>query len=636
MSFSLNEADFGKLVKHFPDLDLDHPQRKAVLLSGKSVDVQAAPGSGKTTLLGAKLALLASTWTEQRRGICVLSHTNVARAEIEGRLAKIHGGLALLQYPHYIGTIQSFIHTFLALPLLRSRELPVEFVDDDRFTKLAVARGYRNQRILAWAKSPNQTNQKTLETLRFEGPDLTVGSAAGPIPKTGTTRPELIELKQELAAEGYYRYDDMYAMAQHVLAKWPSTSRHLSWRFPLVFIDEMQDTGRLADKVLGEVFDESVVVQRFGDVNQAILDSDVGGGKGFPRHGYLNVSGSMRFGRAIADVVSALRTEGDAIDGLGAAAVVPPTLLVYSEATIGRVIPHFGELVAASFSAAELAAGTVKAICARRTPMANPRVGSSVDQYWQAYVHQDASLQPTRQTIAQLLAAAQMVPMVTSQLAPRVQAVRAALVRLLRIAGCEAAQSVRGWRELKEHWGPGHPAIARLTEIVMVCVRVGGPLDAAALTTLVNRVCADMKPWLPSGLTLPWLLSTNELQLSTALGGAAPVSAGSFNEHIVVASGKEFPVSITTIASAKGETHLATLVLEAFRQSSFDIASVLPVLSGERKAADVVDAVGRGHVKNMFVALSRPQRLLCLAAYEKRVGTYADKLAKLGWRVHVL
>lgn len=79
-----------------------------------SVDIQAFPGSGKTTILVAKLAILAKKWTYSNVGICVLSHTNVAREEIEERLGNTEIGRKLLSYPHFIGTEHSFlIHMFL-------------------------------------------------------------------------------------------------------------------------------------------------------------------------------------------------------------------------------------------------------------------------------------------------------------------------------------------------------------------------------------------------------------------------------------------------------------------------------------------------------------------------------------------
>lgn len=74
-------------------------QRLAFLRSRETLDVSACPGSGKTTLVVAKLAMLARKWKSRTRGICVLSHTNVARHEIEQRLGDTEVGRRLLNYP---------------------------------------------------------------------------------------------------------------------------------------------------------------------------------------------------------------------------------------------------------------------------------------------------------------------------------------------------------------------------------------------------------------------------------------------------------------------------------------------------------------------------------------------------------
>src|ERR1035437_239014 len=84
--------------------------RKTVIQSKTNLDVAACPGSGKTTVLIAKLAILAKKWKHNTRGICVLSHTNVARREIEKHLGNSSEGQRLLSYPHFVGTIHSFVN----------------------------------------------------------------------------------------------------------------------------------------------------------------------------------------------------------------------------------------------------------------------------------------------------------------------------------------------------------------------------------------------------------------------------------------------------------------------------------------------------------------------------------------------
>ena len=72
--------------------------RSDIIKNLESIDIQAFPGSGKTTILIAKLAILAKKWSYTNAGICVLSHTNVAREEIEERLGNTDIGKKLLMY----------------------------------------------------------------------------------------------------------------------------------------------------------------------------------------------------------------------------------------------------------------------------------------------------------------------------------------------------------------------------------------------------------------------------------------------------------------------------------------------------------------------------------------------------------
>lgn len=123
----VTEGDIQEVEQKW-GVKFDLPRRE-ILRSHESFDVQACPGSGKTTLLVAKLSILAKKWPHSRRGICVLSHTNVARKEIEEKLSGTGVGERLLRYPHFVGTIHSFVNDYLALPLLRSEERRVRFID---------------------------------------------------------------------------------------------------------------------------------------------------------------------------------------------------------------------------------------------------------------------------------------------------------------------------------------------------------------------------------------------------------------------------------------------------------------------------------------------------------------------------
>lgn len=86
--------------------------------SWDSNDILACPGSGKTTVLIAKLKLIADTLPlKDGRGVCLLSHTNVAVNELKAKLGK--SAERLLSYPNFVGTIQTFVDQYITFPFLR-------------------------------------------------------------------------------------------------------------------------------------------------------------------------------------------------------------------------------------------------------------------------------------------------------------------------------------------------------------------------------------------------------------------------------------------------------------------------------------------------------------------------------------
>ncbi|WP_304350297.1 UvrD-helicase domain-containing protein, partial [Comamonas testosteroni] len=270
---AITPNDLAELKSLAPGLDFTDAERQAVLLATGTWDINAAPGSGKTTVLAAKLLLHARKWPYDQRGICVLSHTTVARDEIQKRLAATPDGARLLAYPHFIGTIHSFVDRFLALPALRSSGITVDVIDDDVFAQKAIALAIKNTSVWGWAKN-NVGVKPMIGGLVYRGPNLELDSENGTLPKeSAKTYPVLANVKAELSTAGVFRFADMFAFAEYLLAKCPDVKDHLSRRFPMVYIDEMQDTSIEQEALLDKLFNASVLVQRFGDVNQRILSS---------------------------------------------------------------------------------------------------------------------------------------------------------------------------------------------------------------------------------------------------------------------------------------------------------------------------------------------------------------------------
>ncbi|MFP3649111.1 hypothetical protein, partial [Paraburkholderia sp. SIMBA_054] len=60
----------------------------------------------------AKYELLLARNVEDNKGICLITHTNVAVDEIKKGLVKL--GRGDIDYPNFLGTIQEFFNTFFA------------------------------------------------------------------------------------------------------------------------------------------------------------------------------------------------------------------------------------------------------------------------------------------------------------------------------------------------------------------------------------------------------------------------------------------------------------------------------------------------------------------------------------------
>lgn len=91
--------------------------RIGIIKEDGSCYVQASPGSGKTTALLAKLIILANRMPlPDGKGVCVLTHTNVAIDEIKAKLgSKVD---SLFRYPNFFGTIQTFLHKYVTAAAL--------------------------------------------------------------------------------------------------------------------------------------------------------------------------------------------------------------------------------------------------------------------------------------------------------------------------------------------------------------------------------------------------------------------------------------------------------------------------------------------------------------------------------------
>jgi len=103
--------------------------------------------------------------------------------------------------------------------------------------------------------------------------------------------------------------------------------------------------------------------------------------------------------------------------------------------------------------------------------------------------------------------------------------------------------------------------------------------------------------------------------------------------------GRSIDVKIETIHGVKGETHLATLLLDVFEGQRF-MKGVLEPLTGKRLRIDKASNAALKRLRQAFVALTRPTHLVAVAISTTSLGKSAtqvasakERLRKNGWEV---
>ncbi|WP_339709828.1 UvrD-helicase domain-containing protein [uncultured Sphingosinicella sp.] len=427
---AIDDADIDTLLEEVnatsvnEALSLDEARRAAIR---EHRHVHACPGAGKTTLIGLKLVLLARKWRYRHCGLCVLTHTNVAKDEILKRVRTDAAATSLISYPHFIGTIQDFVQTFLALPACRSKGYPIRHIDD------STTAAYMRRRLAPSTRTYLDNKNASTSRLRLEWAQdqLSVNVPGAPGTLTASYQ-NMIVVKNQTLENGYFFFSEMYAFARELISTNPSVIDALRQRFPLVLIDETQDTLRFQDELINHLFGDAAgcTLQKVGDPDQAIFD----GMSGEPPNETFNaaidlapIPDSGRFTANIADKFCGLSTRRIALTGSRPTAANSPscTFILYSNDTIGSVLDQFGAIVA---GLPEADRKVVKAIGGRAEGEA-----LSIQSYWQAFDRNQANKIGNADKFCECVRSA--VELKEGPVHTHYQHLRQGLVELLRLGG---------------------------------------------------------------------------------------------------------------------------------------------------------------------------------------------------------
>lgn len=330
-------------------------KQRAFLKCLDSCYLQAYAGTGKTSVIVGKLHILAQkkVW-QNSRGVCVISHTNVAVDEIKKHVAKHYP--EVMGYPNFVGTIQEFVNKFLFIPFLANKGLQIKFQDDSRYFdyKKVLQDQAVVQRIDNKLKQLNHSNNgdarkdffERLYTVFLDSGKLYAKSKnQGVTEFTDLTTRQVCQetivgaLRNQIKQfhdSGIFLFAESFINGYEYLKLNPILKNIINQRFQFVFLDEAQDCSDIQLKLLNELFQNktNTVFQQIGDENQNISDGE------WMVNDPLYLGDSARFGRNITGLINKFKKD----NGPGVAGNSEETkrlLLIYSAGREKDVLPKF-------------------------------------------------------------------------------------------------------------------------------------------------------------------------------------------------------------------------------------------------------------------------------------------------------
>ncbi|WP_422484780.1 UvrD-helicase domain-containing protein [Gudongella sp. DL1XJH-153] len=603
--------------------------RREIIKNLDSVDIQACPGTGKTTVLIAKLAILAKKWPFQYSGICVLSHTNVAREEIQNRIGETDIGRKLLSYPHFIGTFHSFFDRFVGMPWIKSQSIPVRIVDSDYVlskrwnqispsSKYFLKKKYLNEACCEPISLPLKFDLKCKET--------------------SSTYKDVEKVVMKSHEMGYYTFDEMILFAKEAIDSSKNIQLSSQKRFPFLFIDEAQDTNRDQWNLIGKLFIDNGythIRQSYGDSNQAIYNSYNSNDESmsFPRDEALSIQNSKRFGGSIASIANKLAINSNHMAGDESRFEYMKncnTIFLFEEDTIGNVIPAYARLILESFTEKDLLdyeyfGCHVVGMVHTNTNQEAYEFAKRVSNYWEPYNPEYTNEKP--KSLIDYFHLGKSKYEKSKDVSILAEWISKGILRyLVMFTSLEYSNSNHAFRTLINIFPTDQQINVRrdIREILFEDISTPKKWERVLLkirTLLDNYIEIDNV----SSNFFKW----KENVFESIYNNAKEIGPNTCF-YVDKESGNSLKLNFGSIHSVKGRTHLATLILET-KWHEANIKSILPWFTGNIGNYGKRNSI---RLKCHYVALTRAKGLICIALPKEYVSdTIKGLLAENGWNI---
>lgn len=238
---------------------LSDKQREIVFDKAGKFVVRACPGSGKTYCVSARFARLILDWRKEYEGIAVVSFTNVAWQEIEKIYSEIFQVGDRISFPHFLGTIDSFINKYIFLPyghlVLKCNDRPIlvgephgiwtgKFFSDSLFDNISY---------------------------KIDGTLYAINERI--MPRNWLNNASITRSKRNINKGGYATQPDANYFAMKILEEFSQIAKAIVYRFPYLIVDEAQDTSDIQMRIIDLLIENGLnQVMLVGDPDQAIFE----------------------------------------------------------------------------------------------------------------------------------------------------------------------------------------------------------------------------------------------------------------------------------------------------------------------------------------------------------------------------
>lgn len=570
-------------------------------------DIQACPGAGKTTALVAKLDILANKMPfSDKTGILVLTHTNVAVEEIKRKLG--YNSSKILGHPNHLGTFQSFVNKYLAIPMyVKYFKKKPSTIDSNIFEKKLISLLQRSG-VGRWLLDRSNDYLLNIETFLDH---LEIYEDKIVFEKSASTKRTLISKKSsfftqvkpylekdpvlQVAANGYLSFDHCYDLAEEYLRDIPEIANIISARFKYVFVDESQDTDTRQFSLLKSIFDNSnSIVQKIGDNDQAIfnfghlddvtwqIDDD-----------HIKINNTKRLSPKICIAASKFSITNHVLQS-DSEVDINPVVIVFDDDKIDQVLPKFAELIKQNNLHLEKQP-YFKAIGNIGKLNENPNYHTLPN-----YISQHVTPNPESSIDGDLR---EKIIQSSNEVTPH-------LINNVYWKLITQYLDESGVRNVNERF-------TRNTLYHYLRVNYKNILDELRKNSfhLVKYFFDHNSTLLPIENSLKLLSSVinfnyKKEKLISLINNYKVINNKNSSDTIsFMIEDSSIDIHVSTIHRAKGETHTATLVLETFK-NGYDINQLLPLLMNQRKNQFI------GKKKVLYVGMTRPTHLLCLAIHK--------------------